>query len=382
MIQALYQLSPWKTDGDVLVVGGGPIGLLTAAQIKALSPDIDVHVYERYPTYQRRHVVQIRHSCLKGAPESPIIQQAIEQIKAAKPRGWIWKTSTISTSELEGILSNAAEKLGVQVHKGYFIQKPQDLAKFHTNTRFILGADGAHSATRKAIFGDQFQTRQKLNSVAEVKYFVKGETSPISPKQLYVGCKEVRTVVSEHVGKMNSSGETPITVRMIISEEDHEKMQNATFKNPFKIDECPEKVKKAFGSWQQRRKRLKEDEVVPGSEKVSAVVLANYASKRFVKRVDGVDYALFGDSAVGVPFFSSLNFGWRCATAGAKYVVKALEDPESNGMDQYERFVQKNAYWELTYAKIKSFAIKCFSFLVWFNRLFPWQFVRDSSRRY
>jgi len=379
MIQALYRLNPWKTDGEVLIIGGGPIGLFTAAQIKALRPNTDVHIYEKYHSYQRRHIVQIRHSCLKGAPDHPIIQSALEKIKGTKPRGWIWKTSMISTSELEEILANAAETLGVKIHRGCFIQKPQDLAKFHNNTRFILGADGAHSATRKAIFGDELQTKQKLTSIAELKYFIRGETTRISPKQLYVGCKKVGEVITEHVGKMNASGKTPITVRMVISDKDHEKMQNATFKNPFKIDQCPEKIRIAFENWKQRRKRLKEDQIVPDSEKVSAVALSNYASKRFVKCLEEVQYALFGDSTVGVPFFSSLNFGLRCSIEGSKRIVQSLENPESTSLRAYERFVQKNAKWELTYAKIKSFALKCFGFIVWFNQLFPWQFIKDNT---
>lgn len=375
---ALSALNPWKTEGNVLCIGGGPIGLFTAAQIKALNPLSDVHVYEKYHHYQRRHVVQVRHSSLKGAPDHPAIQRAIQQIKTSKPRGWIWKTSTISTQALEEILETTAKELGVKVHKGYYIQDPQSIIRAHANPKVVIGADGAHSPTRKALFNHSLSTVKTLDTIAEVKYLVHGRTSPMDFKQLYVGCKLTDRVVTEHVGKRTQDGLTPVTVRFSVSAQEHEALQNATYKHPFSIEQCPKRLKQAIGKWFERRHALYNDIVSKPSVKVTRLALGHYMSPKFVKQIGKQFYALCGDSAVGIPYFSSLNFGLCCSVKLAQSISTSLESPDktSHQLNSYGSYVKRGALWEVTLANIKSFAIGIFKWIVKINRLMPWQFIR------
>jgi 2-polyprenyl-6-methoxyphenol hydroxylase-like FAD-dependent oxidoreductase len=46
---------------NIVIVGGGPVGLWTAIQLKRRRPDLEIRIYERYETYQRSHVLRLEH---------------------------------------------------------------------------------------------------------------------------------------------------------------------------------------------------------------------------------------------------------------------------------------------------------------------------------
>jgi len=50
-----------QTAADVVIIGGGPVGLWTAVQVKKRQPDAHVRVYERYGAYQRSHILRLEN---------------------------------------------------------------------------------------------------------------------------------------------------------------------------------------------------------------------------------------------------------------------------------------------------------------------------------
>ena len=44
---------------ELVCIGGGPVGIWTAIQIKKRKPQTDITIYERFETYQRSHVLHL-----------------------------------------------------------------------------------------------------------------------------------------------------------------------------------------------------------------------------------------------------------------------------------------------------------------------------------
>lgn len=52
--------SKLPAEADVVIVGGGPIGLMDAIALKKLDPSLKVVVFEKYAEYQRKHTLEMQ----------------------------------------------------------------------------------------------------------------------------------------------------------------------------------------------------------------------------------------------------------------------------------------------------------------------------------
>jgi len=55
---------------DVLIVGAGPVGLMTALEITILRPHTRIHLLEKHTHYSRSHVLQLGAHCLDTIPRN------------------------------------------------------------------------------------------------------------------------------------------------------------------------------------------------------------------------------------------------------------------------------------------------------------------------
>jgi 2-polyprenyl-6-methoxyphenol hydroxylase-like FAD-dependent oxidoreductase len=53
-----------RPDSPIVIVGGGPVGLWTAIQLKKRCPESHIVVYEKYLSYRRSHVLSIDRNSL------------------------------------------------------------------------------------------------------------------------------------------------------------------------------------------------------------------------------------------------------------------------------------------------------------------------------
>lgn len=356
----------------IAVVGGGPVALWTASQIKIRNPDADIIVHEKHPFYQRTHPLVISHGSLSGIPQDARIQEVVQGFMATKPHGIFWKSSTISTKKIEEDLEALALKVGVKINKNSPIE---DCSKL--DAQIVIGADGAHSHVREKIFEEIGSLRKQLNHVVEVKYFVKGEGRKLSLLQK----SKSSSLVEEHVAAQNEEGNTPITLRFFVTPAEYEVLQDATFKNPYRLDQLPASLKKKV----QKRLALRGAKVaevrVANSEKITAIPLGTYSASSFVKTADKI-YCLVGDAAFGVPFFRSLNNGFLCGTKLAARISRGLAHPGkmSSELWYYNLYVHLLSKWEIAIANIKSLFIKIAEWIIYFVTL-PWEILSSLYNR-
>jgi len=364
---------------EVVIVGGGPVGLYTACQLKIRKPETEITIVDKHGTYQRKHLLHLSHASLAGAPKDDRIQEVLQRFKGHRPSGIFSKSSTIPVNTIEKELAELASGLGIRVLKNTRIDEDSDLKAAFPQARIIIGADGAHSTVRKIIGADNMKSAHQLNHIIQFKYLVEGETRKLdSFKESYPASKTVGHLIEEHVGKPNDEGQTPVTLRMFVSAEEYEKVQDASFRNPYKLNQLPRSLRQKCEEWRTLRYSRTQEQVVVGSENITATPLGTYASPLIVKRDGDLTYCLVGDAAFGVPFFRSLNNGFLSATKLAGRISYALENPDQQDriLHSYSRFVKNLAMKEIAVANAKNAGIKFAELIVGFNRLMPWQFVK------
>lgn len=364
-------------DSHVVFIGGGPVGLYSAIQVKLYCPEIKIRVYEKYEEYQRKHVLIIDENSYSEAHPNPEFRALVANLVGKVP-----------TSTIEGELLAFAKKLGIEVvYKK--VESCEEVASENPQAVIMVGSDGSHSLVRKQMFGDTKLIEDDLQYIAELKYRVKGSSSALSPWSEYLPALTLaKHFVSEFVSK-EIDGESAISIRFFIDQATFEEIQDRgiTFKNPLNLTEA-EKITtpnisaliRDMKKWLIARKDLRDEVMCEHSEKITAINLPVYRSEFFAKETQGKTWFLVGDAAMGVPYFRALNAGFLCANQLAIALDKhfhpqPLEPKMDSSMssfrkiscflseeetivDQYNRKISNIANSEITNARWKNMGVK------------------------
>ncbi|HRE30350.1 MAG TPA: hypothetical protein PLD88_00110, partial [Candidatus Berkiella sp.] len=211
--------------------------------------------------------------------------------------------------------------------------------------------------------------------VAEIKYEVKGSTRHFSLwSEVYDPILKVNHLVTEHVGKENQNGNTPVTLRVFIDQKAFNTISKATFKTPYSWEKQDKqkmdpKLVQTIDIWLKEREKLLGDKIADNSIKISSLKLNTYHSEEVVAQKQGKQWALVGDAAFGVPYFRSLNNGLLCGTELAKQVNAFLNNErvevktsflglswskKTSALQGYSNYVHELAKYENWIAKLKT----------------------------
>lgn len=130
----------------ILIVGGGPVGLWLALQLKYRSCDAHVVVWERHSTYKRVHTLQLTPDAFEHSA------MPTERLHHWFPKATSG-TSRVTTSTLETLLRADAMRLGVDIRLIMATSRQQILDAVHVEGfNCVIGADGAKSKMRDWFF--------------------------------------------------------------------------------------------------------------------------------------------------------------------------------------------------------------------------------------
>ena len=312
---------------DIIIVGGGPVGLWTASQIKLLNPQLNILILEKHENYKRSHFAFLEANSFELMAEHPNLMDLKNRLQSDKK---------IKTSELEETLFELCNQLGVQIIKGFPVECGKEIEANFPGVQLIIGADGAHSTIRKTVCSgllesELFKYSNHFHTLMEVKYQAIGETKPMDMINIgYPLMKHIGVVVNEIIGKQNESGNSPITLQFFVNENIGESIKNATFKNPIQFhsmkETLPNQIRAIIEFWLAARFQYYAEKHVESSVTITSTKLGSYASRYYVRNFGTkAIYCLVGDAAFGMPFFRSLNNGLLCATILAQCVVKHFE---------------------------------------------------------
>lgn len=335
---------------DVVFVGAGPVGLYAAIQVKLANPTANILMYEKYQEYQRKHVLIIEDSSYSGAYSDEDFQTLLKELVGKVP-----------TSTIEEKLLAFAKQLKIEIQYKQVLSY-NELVETHPEAKVIVGADGARSMVRKEVFGDKKEVENDLQYIAELKYQVNGTTRALKSLTEYPAVLSLAShLVSEFVGKQTEEGTSSVSIRFFISKEafDAIKASGVDFKNPLHLSQLGDiqnqhlvALSADIRKWFEARKRLTKEMFVEGSDKITAINLPIYASKKFAKMIQGRYSFLVSDAAMGVPYFRALNAG----LIGANYlypIVSRCLNP-----DVEEEPVEKSSSFLSSYSKLSSLSKK------------------------
>lgn len=324
---------------EIIIVGAGPIGLWLAVQVKLQRPNITIVFKEKYYEYQRTHTMKLEHKSFAGCLEDDggIIKGIKAQVK---------KNPHIRTDVLESKMLDLAKSLGITVDYEKVADVEKDIAQKYPECAMIIGADGVRSLVREQVFGADNAERTPLAYSAQIKYFVKEDTSVAdSALQAYPLLKHSNFLSFTSVGKKHA-GKTPVTVQHFIDKATYEKIKGFGFTKPVKLfsddveTKLPAQLLQDVKTQVGFRLANKED-VLVDSVQLTATELPQQRCKKTIAFQNGRYYALTGDAALALSFFKGMNAGLKLATQFSKSIVldwdKILErDPTA--LTSYETY--------------------------------------------
>ncbi len=302
---------------DIVIVSGGPVGRWTAIQIKKRNPDLNVEIYERHPEYQRDHMMSIRRTSLTryskrtgNALENELysrISLANNTAAALDALAELRSVTHIRTKDFEDILTDHCAKLGINTTYKK-IETPQDVMHCHPECSIFIAADGARSAMRTALLGEDSVVKRDLLHSVDVKYDVQGQAEYLKEPTY----NKIDMVVVETIGR-EENGASPVALRFLVDEETYNNIPDATFKKPLLPKETTPEFNYKLRQFQNFRQQFTGEDRVPDSERITKIKLSQYASKKFAVTVDDetrkAGWFFVGDAAMGLPFYRSINSG-------------------------------------------------------------------------
>lgn len=306
---------------EIVIVGGGPIGLAHAWGFKKLNKDLKVVVLEKYEVYQRKHTLIMQHQQLKklmkatGTQNDPALMNLLKQLK---------KDPHIRTNALEDVFKKLAIDSGVEITQEEVKEESIEQIITPFRTKLLIGADGTHSVVSRSLFPEGNQVKHEFDYVLQLRYEIKGDhkSEAINPIDFYQQMARQGLIANEYVGHY-AQGKTPVTMQMMISKEDFHKLKEATSKNPIlpfnkeslenlKIDEVPDYLKNfIFGYLAHKVKTCYKngEQIDDQSLRISVNEAPATHARQVVNTHNDLPIFLAGDAGLGLSYFKGLNAG-------------------------------------------------------------------------
>lgn len=350
---------------DIVIIGGGPVGLWTALQIKKRQPNCNIQIYERYTKYKRSHVLRLDHwSLLLYGRNSKDLreQQFFHEITGKGLSNLMVEVTNslyIRTNDLEAALKSYALDTGILICNST-IDSASEIMKIHPECTQFIAADGAHSKMRIELLGDNDLNEYPLQYVVELKYQVKGQAKKYNAFKIN---QLLKNMAFEYVGK-EKEGVTAITVRFFLNKEQYDKVPNASFKEPLSIDSpnLPIQLQNDIQAYIAMRTNDGE-QYCKESGKLSKLTLSLYCATKFAIIKGNQAWFLVGDAAMGVPYFRALNSGLILGSRLAQ-ILTNKKWPINNSIKRKVNFYQihrpMHIATEFSIAKGKNIALNSY----------------------
>lgn len=351
------EMEAGSKNQKTIIIGAGPVGLLTAIQTKVLRPELEVSLVERNEKYERNNRLNLKKRSFAKIPTNDEEFTAIVKSFFGKKN-----SVSIQTSRIEEELREKAEQLGIKLeHRKVDPTKIENL-----EAAVVVCADGAHSGCRQYLAEDKAEL--PLQHIVQMSYEVEGKSKKFSNYRKYPAMKAIGYLVEESVKYDETTGKTAINVRFFVNEADYnvlkgdDKNNPINFKTPLESiesDLLTVQLKNALHLWLNYRQERGESSAE--SIKITPIGLSIYQSPKFSFDLEnGRKAALVGDAASGVPFFRNLNKGVKESSLLAKTIAKSVDYPERKNyyFKRYDRKMRRIAREETRAALSKNVGIK------------------------
>lgn len=382
ILDLLSPCTPLDTTAEVVIVGGGPVGLATAIQLKGRK----VVVVEKYPTYQRTDIT-LRVDAASMAGLALVDQELKAKVNE-------WGAKRVPISEIEGTLEQKAHDLGVTILKGVSVDDPSKLQSQFPNARVFVGADGARSLMREHICDDRYQFNVTHQHIINVHYKIE----PAKPKktkliveayQKYRRIKFANYIIAENRKEL-PDGNFAINLQIFIDQATYDCMTDATFKKPYYFETDMEKIPDTLKDilirwWGTEEGTILQDE--DSKNKLTVIKLSSYLAKKTHQQSINPNTGeetltvIVGDALAAFPFFRAINNGFLHSTKLVKCIEEGFQKNSfSAPMQSYSNYAFRRGVTELIKALAKSFMLTLSHVWIRASNLVPWNTIKLSRK--
>ena len=193
------------------------------------------------------------------------------------------------------------------------------------------------------------------------------------------GLGQIHHSVSEHIGKC-INGQTSISLFFFVRKETYEKIREKgvpalQFSDFITENKSIQQLANSIFSWLAYRHYLQGDMLIPGSEKIAAIELKNYLSRRCITVESNVRYLLVGDAFLGIPFFRALNAGFIGGIKAAQLIGHSKNNPDESA--KFAREMNQLGAAEISRAHQKHYSVMLGRSFSWVTRFFWSLFIQD-----
>lgn len=294
-----------KESLSVLIVGAGPVGLLTALEVHRAG--IDVTLIEDRDTYARTQSLYLFQDALDLLEELGIYIPSMKMCKLVSKEN----VGLLQINALEYALLDKVDQLGISKINGRFLKIRESVADVFTENGILtipydilVGADGFHSAVRNSIQAPVIRYESAVVSSTFIEKVSLSNIIEIPKAQNYKGA---------YVKKMV----TPLGVYIVIQKSLHNVDALSDITNPKVIEE----VATAFG-W------LEEAECISKGKVAITGLTPVYLQRSLFFADPSKQTILVGDAAAVSPFIEGMgvNYGFQTAVRAYKFMLRYSKD--------------------------------------------------------
>lgn len=309
------------------IIGGGPVGLLSAIIFKNTFPKLNIQIIEKREGNTRDQIVYFKPYTLKRSLPKSIIDQLIKEGKGCYMRspdrnqsGYCYKdilveghySLAIKISLLEKVLTKYAKKLKIKV------VTRNESCKNKIKGDIIIGADGIHSCVRRALLKTEFKKFEEYESYGlAITYKDESSSKYIIGMNSEIKDDIILSKIDQHRIRFFRTDNNESYLGIQISKLDYESLLNVT---EYKF--APTNIKNLIKSYITK---IGSNTNQLEKAKLSAFPIdIKHAINYATLTKDGCPVFLVGDAAISSHFFTAfgINVGFEQARLLLRLVHK------------------------------------------------------------
>ncbi len=249
---------------DILVVGAGPSGVMSACALAVTNPTKQITVIDSRQVTKRNYALNFAYDAI-GTIQN-ILKDHLQNrdVKDLSHLLQSWQGRAVSTMDIENELAQKAKALGVQILRKDAYRplttkeaipqlfdsqitgsaEKQELQQLFQSAQIIIGADGAHSDLRQAFAqGGDEEKRVEIKDLQyfiELKYQTHQETKQLRKDQKLFGSSKQGVAFETLSSKKQNSVLKPATVHFFVGQNTYDAFEGAKNEHPWNLEQLQE----------------------------------------------------------------------------------------------------------------------------------------------